>query len=91
MRKNSCERKISISLICMQSVFPSTVCMWGKLPVIAVLSYSKGLSYAERTEGLGDAQGMLSSSVFQTIELCNFEYSGNEPKKFKIFVYLPSL
>lgn len=60
MRKNSCERKISISLICMQSVFPSTVCMWGKLPVIAVLSYSKGLSYAERTEGLGDAQGTLS-------------------------------
>lgn len=46
--------------------------------MIAVLSYSKGLSYAERTEGLGDAQGMLSSSVFRAIELCNFEFSGDE-------------
>lgn len=68
MRKNSCERKISISLICMQSVFPSTVCMW--------------LSYAERTEGLGDAQGRYAFYWgILASELCNFEYSGDETKK----------
>lgn len=65
--------------------------MWGKLPVIAVLSYSKGLSYAERTEGLGDVQGTLSTNISTAIELWNFEFSGDETKNCQFFVCLPSL